>query len=388
MKKLVHVCLILLFSPTVFSSSDAWNQKADFGGVARHRGAALAIGNKGYMGMGHYNGSGINIVLADWWEFDPSTNTWTQMANYPSGNYALSFFAVGNKGYVGAGIFSSSLFYSYDPLSNTWTSVASLPAAGSDQVGFSVNGMGYYVAGTSLYEYNPSLNNWTLQAIMPFSSFSWSSTFTIGDKAYLKSGNQLWEYKSTTDSWAVRATFPGPVTGGSASFSINGNGYIACGGYIGWLSELVPETWEYDPALNVWTQLVDFPGMARRFTHGFAIGDKGYMGIGTNGTNFRDFWEFDELLAVPKNESTIEIAEPYPNPSSSMIYFSQESTSEISDQTALQIKISDLSGRVIYAGKFDEDVLKVSKENIGNGIFIYEIFTDESILKTGKIIFQ
>jgi N-acetylneuraminic acid mutarotase len=390
MKTLLHFCLVALFAPAMASaSSNAWNQKADFGGVARHRGAALSIGNKGYMGMGHYNGSGINVVLADWWEFDPSTNTWTQMANYPFGNYALSCFTAGNKGYVGAGIFSSSVFYAYDPLSNTWAPVASLGGATSDQVGFGVNGKGYYVAGTNLYEYDPGLNTWTLQTAMPFSSWSWSSTFTIGDKAYLKTGNQLWEYKSLTDEWAARAIFPGPATGGSAAFCINGKGYIVCGGYIGWLSELVTEVWEYDPALNTWTQLEDFPGMARRFTAGFAIGDKGYMGIGTNGTNFRDFWEFDELLAVPKNESTAKIAEPYPNPSSSIIHFSQENNQLTSGTTeTLKINVTDLSGRKIYSGDFSGDILAISKEDIGTGIFLYEIFSAEAVVKTGKIIFE
>jgi hypothetical protein len=40
----------------------------------------LAIGNKGYVGTGQYAGS-----LADFWEYDPLSNTWTQKANFGGG---------------------------------------------------------------------------------------------------------------------------------------------------------------------------------------------------------------------------------------------------------------------------------------------------------------
>ncbi len=383
MKKLLLISSLFFFCSTGVLASSGWHQKADFGGVARHRGAGISIGNKGYIGLGHYNGSGTNIVLQDWWEFDPSANTWTQMANYPVPNYAVSSFSVDNKGIVGAGIFGLQ-FYSYDPLTNAWSAIASPAGASSDQLGFSVNGKGYHVVGTALYEYNPSLGTWTTKSPMPFSCISWSSAFTIGDKAYIKSNNQLWEYKQSIDDWALKALFPGPVTGGAAAFAINGNGYIVCGGYIGWLSELVTEVWEFNPVFNEWTQLEDFPGMARRFTTGFAIGDKGYMGIGTNGTNFRDFWEFDELLATPKNSPALSVSEPYPNPSSSLIHFDAQTQSG----PELSVVITDASGRIVHTGDFANGVLDVSKQIFGSGTFFYRISSADKLVKSGQFIFE
>ncbi|MFK7787367.1 MAG: hypothetical protein AB8B56_19745, partial [Crocinitomicaceae bacterium] len=70
--------LCVLVSQEAMASISGWTPKANFGAEARHRGIGMSIGNKGYMGLGHYNGAGPNIVKKDWWEYDPATNSWTQ----------------------------------------------------------------------------------------------------------------------------------------------------------------------------------------------------------------------------------------------------------------------------------------------------------------------
>jgi N-acetylneuraminic acid mutarotase len=379
MRKLLLVVLFITGGYTSFAT--AWHQKTHFGGVARHRGAGISIGNKGYMGLGHYNGGGPNIVFQDWWEFDPSSNTWSQKANYPIQTYATSQFSIGTKAYVGCGIFNGATWYCYDAIANAWTPIPDCPAAASDQVGFSVNGKGYFIFSNVLYEYDPILNAWSAKTNPPFSSGMWSSTFTIADKAYVKTNNQLYEYKSATDEWALRAPFPGVATGGSASFAVNGKGYIVCGGYIGWLSELTNEVWEYDPTTNTWKMLEEFPAMARRFTSGFAIGDKGYVGIGTNGTNMRDFWEFDELLSgVDENEMVV--AEPYPNPSTDQVLFT------VNTNEPAYIRIFDPAGKEVYHSAVIQNTLSITKNELNAGVFIYQVYTESQTLKTGKLIFQ
>jgi len=385
MKQILLIGALFISINSETFASEAWNQKAHFGGVARHRGTGMAIGNKGYIGLGHYNGGGFNYIKSDWWEYDPSSNTWSQKADYPFPTYAASWFTIGSKGYVGAGVSAGNSFYSYDPVANVWSPIAPVPFGTTDQVGFAVNGKGYYIYSNTLYEYDPILDQWIQKINPPFSSFSWSSAFTIDDKAYVKSGNQLYEYKSTLDQWIVRAVFPGVATGGSASFVVRGKAYIVCGGYIGWLSELTNEVWEYDPALDIWTQMDDFPGMARRFTNGFAIGDKGYLGIGTNGTNMRDFWEFDEFLSLSKNSELYEISAPFPNPSTDQMTISIKS--QVANQTIL-IKLFDLTGREIYSAQFQQSIVTISKDNVGTGLFIYQIIADNETVKTGKLIFE
>ncbi|MBK8925854.1 MAG: T9SS type A sorting domain-containing protein [Crocinitomicaceae bacterium] len=361
LKKCFFSFALLVLTIIETKASSAWNQKAHFGGVGRHRGTGLCIGNRGYMGLGHYNGAGPNVLFQDWWEFDPSSNTWTQKANYPFPSYAAASFAIGTKGYVGTGVSAGNNFYAFDPIANTWTAIQPVPLGTTDQVGFSVNGKGYYLYGTQLYEYNADLNTWTTKAPVPFSPSSWCSSFTIGEKAYIKSGLSLYEYKSTTDEWTVRAIFPGLATGGAAAFAVKGKGYIVTG-YIGWLSELSGEVWEFDPATNTWNQLDDFPGANRRFSSGFAIGDKGYVGIGTTGTNMRDFWEFDELLELD-SEQELHV-KVYPNPASEYCI--------VDGMKSGDYAIINSSGCKLISGKID-GVTTVDISNLSAGIYFIEL---------------
>ena len=88
--KLFYALLVVFIA---FSTSAAgWIQQTDFGGTARHRTTMLALGNKIYAGLGHYNGAGINVLFEDWWEFDPATSSWSQKANYRGG---LCYHAAG-----------------------------------------------------------------------------------------------------------------------------------------------------------------------------------------------------------------------------------------------------------------------------------------------------
>jgi hypothetical protein len=51
----------------------------------------------------------------------------------------------------------------------------------------------------------------------------------------------------------------------------------------------------YDPAFDTWTKKADVGGDLRWFGSGFAIGNRGYVGLGTGGTfaqQKKDFWEY------------------------------------------------------------------------------------------------
>lgn len=45
---------------------------------------------------------------------------------------------------------------------------------------------------------------------------------------------------------------------------------------------------------NAWTSISNFGGTARSSAVGFAIGTKGYVGTGTDGSRRKDFWEWDQ----------------------------------------------------------------------------------------------
>ena len=81
--------------------TNAWTAKANFPGIARYYGTSLAIGNKGYIGMGLSNAVGY---LNDWYEYDPANNFWGQKTNYGGeGRRWAIGFAIGTRGYVGLG---------------------------------------------------------------------------------------------------------------------------------------------------------------------------------------------------------------------------------------------------------------------------------------------
>ncbi|MBK7851472.1 MAG: hypothetical protein IPJ66_10140 [Bacteroidetes bacterium] len=121
-------------------SNNVWTQLADVGGVSgplRTDAVGFSIGNKGYIGTGN---SSTGNYLNDFWEFDPSNNSWIQKTNFPGGirTYAVGF-AIGNKGYIGTGASNwntnNNDFYEYDPNFDSWVQKASFPGAGNGRSG-------------------------------------------------------------------------------------------------------------------------------------------------------------------------------------------------------------------------------------------------------------
>src|SRR5207245_4964031 len=99
-------------------STDAWTQKADFGGLPRQHAAGFSIGTKGYIGTGdtHIDDTGDT---KDFWEYDPVTDTWTRKANFGTARGSAVGFSIGSKGYIGTGsennITLYNDFWEYDP---------------------------------------------------------------------------------------------------------------------------------------------------------------------------------------------------------------------------------------------------------------------------------
>lgn len=364
--------LTLSFLLLSFGATALWTKMADMPGPGRHRGTGIAIGNKGYIGLGHYNGTGTNIMLSDWWEYDPASNTWTQKADYPgnngNGNYAVLAFGMANKGYLGGGITGGSNFYEFDPAMNTWTLKAPLPDPITDSYGFVINEKAYYVDNGQTFEYDPTTDSWTVKGPAPFGSAFWNASFTINDKAYVQTGNQLWEYKATTDSWLSRASYPGAAGSATVGFNHMGRGYIMTG-FNGSLSNVTREVWSYDPNTNSWLQMEDFPGTSRRFASGFSIGNKAYFGIGTNGTNFSDFWSFDLLAETTEIEKTT--IKCFPNPASDWMQISWE------NEGRSEILITDQAGKTVFQTETLSNTLEVQCSDWSKGQYFIRIRSGE-----------
>lgn len=74
--------------------------KANFIGIGRSSASGFELNGKGYVGLGY---DGTNR-LKDFYQYDPSTNTWSQKADYAgTARYGAIGFQVGDKAYIGTG---------------------------------------------------------------------------------------------------------------------------------------------------------------------------------------------------------------------------------------------------------------------------------------------
>ena len=95
--------------------------------TARNGAAGFAVGSKGYVTTGYtvYKDddpmhTGGYAYLKDTWEYDPATNEWRQMDDYPGDARINAIaFTIGNYGYVGTGQSKDDKqtkdFYRFDP---------------------------------------------------------------------------------------------------------------------------------------------------------------------------------------------------------------------------------------------------------------------------------
>ncbi len=170
--------------------SNTFTQLPSCPGAARTHPALVILNGKIYTGMGSGTGN-----LSDWWEYDITTQIWTQKTSIPIGRHHPYQFILNGNVYVGSGHQSS--WYKYAPLNDTWTAVASLDTrvAGTQ---FNYNGKGYALSGVTtghtyyatgeFHEYDPLSDTWNLLNPHPGNSLWAPGSFIIGNYAYLYTG--------------------------------------------------------------------------------------------------------------------------------------------------------------------------------------------------------
>ena len=313
--------LLILFSLVLMTicstyAQDSWVQKASLLSPVNTGSYGCSIGNRGYVIPGGSPGSYFeNAPKNDFWEYDPAADLWTKKANTPEQlrNYGLAF-SLNGKGYFGL----ADGIWEYDPAIDSWTKKLVLPAGISYfPLGFSIGGKAYFGwgNGNDFWEYDPATGNWLQKASFPgtasASNFDPHSGFSIGNKGYVASKgqnlvniNDFWEYDPAIDTWTQRASFGGSIPVGSTGFSLAGKGYIATSLSV---VPVVPytemHTWEYNPALDSWTEKATFP-KPRGGALSFSIGNKGYLGFGiysfrTGVPAANDLWEYTPSTTMP-----------------------------------------------------------------------------------------
>ena len=185
--------------------NDVWNQKSNFPGDGRQHPAMIVVNNKIYMGCGG-NGNGN---LGDWWEYDVLTDIWIQKSDlianerhhpfyFGIDDYAYVGFGHGsNPGPTGSNIYND--FYKYDPTNDSWTQMANFSSEGRVAgTQFSYNGKGYILSGDGddhlplssgeFWEYNPLNDSWNQLQSHPGGAIWAPGNFVIGCNVYFLLG--------------------------------------------------------------------------------------------------------------------------------------------------------------------------------------------------------
>lgn len=312
-----------------------------------------------------YYAGGLPYVMMEQnflWKFDPNGTSldhetmellpgaWEKLdVRFPGNSTGIYGFAINGKGYMGGGYDGATEetdFYQYDPAQQTenqFTKVAPPPFVttcgmnikNGNRTGgccFSINGKGYIGLGVldfsecsgrpplyDMWEFDPDgetvigmdtlAGRWFHKADFPgeYLHITYPVCFVIKDKGYVTGGDNathsyLFEFDpdgGETDpqsgrpmgKWAQKAPFPNGGRINSAGFAIGDKGYVGLG-KRGWFRS---GFWEYSQATDEWTVVADFPGPVRLNGLGFAIAGKGYIGFGLTpqGNKRSDFWVFD-----------------------------------------------------------------------------------------------
>ena len=311
-------------------------------GVARYRSVSFTIGNNGYIGLGsdyQYESTGFNTTvfqsgsnLVSFMSYNFNTNTWSSVAPFPNGHRENPVvFTANDKAYIGLGqirdpntsqTYFLNDFWEYNPSTNTWTQLANFPGIGrSSCVGFGINGVGYvglgysyengYVNRKDFWAYSINTNTWSQLPDFPAEARRDATGFSSGNLGYVGLGftgtddysayfptglvkNDFWCFNPENSTWVAKANLPlsgvdyiesGRIE--ALGFSLNGAIYVGkgMGRKLGnpWNGVLYPlkDFWRYNSVSDSWDQMNDNLIDARR-PFVFTSSTNAFVGCGYN----------------------------------------------------------------------------------------------------------
>ena len=228
-----------------------WSQKADLGQKSWEYANTLILNNNGYAFMGRINSTEVGQV----WEYNFAGNQWSRKTNTPlNERYGCVSFALGDKGYFLGGQNNSNVklkdFWEYDATSDTWNQLADFPGGTCAFMPVVVYNEKAYLLykQTELWEFSLPSKAWTKVRTLkkPLSS---EHGFNIGEKFIYFSSDYdinlitLWEYDFLKDTLVKKSYFPGYADRGMTYAQRNNEIYVGCGAGNGFTSEV----WMYSP---------------------------------------------------------------------------------------------------------------------------------------------
>jgi len=241
--------------------------------------------------------------------------SWTPIADFPAGMHHPVTWAIDGFGYAATGTDATNSptkdFYRYDPSTDSWTTMAQFPGSPrSFAMGVAYKGIGYLGFGATtvtalrdLWSYDPATDSWSPLAPCPCNGRRHPSFVATNDAIYVGLGDgqggnykDWWKYDIPTNSWSQLPDLPGPPRHHPFQFVVNNKVYAG----LGHAGNVIYKDWyQLDPTTDSWTQMSDFPGEARVAGTQFDHAKKGYVlsGDGDNHSFMADgeFWEYDDV---------------------------------------------------------------------------------------------
>ena len=389
MQKLLFIGITVLTVNANAQTPNSWIKKNDFGGGKREQAVAFSLGNFGYVAAGVDTAEN---VLKDLWQYNPDLDSWTQKADLPGVGRRCAFgFALNGKGYVGGGIDNDEAqagirladFYEYDPLTNTWLAKANYPAGDGLGVyyatGFAADNKGYVCGGkvgpnsylNQLWEYKPLNNSWTQRSNFPGGVRYNLSSVVVGNVAYLGLGTNQdtyckdwWSFNPGSNSWTQLTDFVGGYRGGASTFTIGTKAYV-CLGTNGGLKD---DLFMYNPATDNWYPRANYDGSERKQAISLTIGNHAYVGTGSGVSGKKgSMYEYIPLDVLALDELTTEVR-VFPNPASNEIHVSLEQNGK------QHISLFSPDGRVVRELEQDGAAFTISCEDLPAGT--YHLYID------------
>ena len=238
--------------------TDSWTNMGASPMKARVNATMAAADGKIYAGLG-FAGSGVyrdSSYLQDWWEYTPATNEWRRLANYPQDNtVAASSIAINGIVYVlyGFGWGWTREVWKYSIAEDKWTKLPHNEQRAKDNgegCGAMLNGTYYF--GTGYNTYNET---------------------------------QWFAADLTTDSWTKCASIPGKGREISACAASQKYVYLFGGRYFGGDmtgGEIFETYMRYSPDKDQWEWCGTMPCGRAENQIAFTIDGKAYFGLGEN----------------------------------------------------------------------------------------------------------
>jgi|GEM_PF-3796897 len=212
--------------------------------------------------------------------------------------------------------------------SGPWTQKTNFSVLIREHISATVGTKAYATTGTSgntlsyfkeLWEYDHTANTWTNKnSPFPGAGRVGATSFVIGSKMYVGGGqnypdgvkNDFYVWNQANNTWNGIAPIPETLVH-AVGFSINGFGYVVTGATNpapGNIAVYPQSLWRYNPTLNVWDKMANYPGIGRACGAGFVVNNKAYVGVGYRYAvaDYKDFYAYE-----PSNNSWIAVAD-YP----------------------------------------------------------------------------